>query len=214
MIQLFPFPSHNDTNRLKWLRKVRTVRKDRKWCPDITDRVCMAHFANECFALGTEYYDKEGNQRFRLRLKPNSIPSIFGNEAHTRVIVVPEDEDVEPEVASKMSNHDHNYAPKAAEQVVEAPQWKKRKLDDNAGDDMSWMQGAKSRLTAFGADPFFIPELDLNESDDKLTVFLKQKIVHQQKVIQELKQENRRAKICMNLIFSPSQMKKLGFDDP
>ena len=30
------------------------------------------------------------------------------------------------------------------------------------------MKGAKSRLTAFGAEPFFIPELDLNESDDKL----------------------------------------------
>ena len=58
MIQLFSFPSHKDPNRLKWCRKFRTLRNDRKWTPGFCDRVCMAHFANECFALGTEYYDK------------------------------------------------------------------------------------------------------------------------------------------------------------
>ena len=85
-------------------------------------------------------------------------------------------------------------------------------IDDTNADDMSWMQGAKSRLTGYGVEPDFIPELDLSEKDDKLTVFLKQKIVHQTKVIQELKQENRRARIVLNMVFNEQQMKKLGFD--
>ena len=52
MIQLFPFPNYEYSNRLKWIRKIRNIRHDRKWTPEICDRVCMAHFANECFALG------------------------------------------------------------------------------------------------------------------------------------------------------------------
>ena len=127
----------------------------------------------------------------------------------TRVIVVPEDEPADPEIVAKISTHDHNYAPGPIEN--EPPPFKKKRVDDANVDDMSWMSG-KSKLTSYGADPFFIPELDLNEKDDKLTVFLKQKIVHQQKVIQELKQENRRARIVMNMIFNDTQMKKLGFD--
>ena len=85
-------------------------------------------------------------------------------------------------------------------------------IDDTNADDMSWMEGAKSRLTSYGVEPDFIPELDLSEKDDKLTVFLKQKIVHQQKVIQELKQENRRARIVLNMVFNEQQMRKLGFE--
>ena len=54
MIQLFPFPNYEYSNRLKWIRKIRNIRHDRKWTPEICDRVCMAHFANECFALGMQ----------------------------------------------------------------------------------------------------------------------------------------------------------------
>ena len=45
----------------------------------------------------------------------------------TRVIVIPEDDDVDPERIAKMSTHDHNYLP-ANEIEEEMPAFKKRKI--------------------------------------------------------------------------------------
>ena len=230
-IQFFPFPDRNSPLHRKWCQAVRNVNKNRKWMPpQLFNYMCAKHFSTDDFTRGNEVLDKHGVRRFRLRLKDDAVPKIFGKQALHRDIneildPLHPDENVEEVLLVEAMEHDHAYAPPPKQEeiaFVSPPnENRKRKAEDSwvdepnmpaETDNMEWMGNGKSRITAYGVESDFIPNLDLEEGDSDLVTFLKQKIIFQQQIIRDLQKENQRAHIVMNAFLKKDQLVRLGFD--
>ena len=229
-IQFFPFPDRNSPLHRKWCQAIRKFIKDRNWQPpQLINYMCAKHFASEDFTRGNEVLDRNGARRFRLRLNEDAVPKIFGKEALHRDIneildPLHPDENVEEVLLVEAMEHDHAYAPPPKQEeiaFVAAPSAsnRKRKAPEDwenepvtEMDNMEWMGNGKSRITAYGVESDFIPNLEQDEGDSDLVTFLKQKVIFQQQIIRDLQKENQRAHIVMNAFLKKDQLIRLGFD--
>ena len=229
-VQFFPFPHRDSALHRRWCQAIRKWSKNTKWKPPhLINHICLKHFEDEDFLTGNEFIDIDGNRRFRLRLKEDVIPKIFGKEAVRRDMAYMFDPLDDPTTNEAMITenfqHDHGYceapketpipkAPKALKKnppgVKQETVWADEGLVET--ENMEWMSGAKSRITAYGVETDFIPNLEQEEGDSDLVVFLKQKVIFQQQIIRDLQRENQRAHIVMNSFLKKDQLKRLGFD--
>ena len=232
-VQFFPYPNRESALHRRWCQAVRKFTKDTKWKPPhLINHICAKHFEDEDFRKGNEFLDNDGTRKFRLRLKEDAIPKIFGKEAARRNIdylfdpINVDFEEDDEELKFEAMEHDHCYvepnkdapqpvAPKALKNV-QPVQPKQESIWVEEGvtsvENMEWMTGGRSRITPYGVETDFIPTLEQEEGDSDLVVFLKQKVIFQQQIIRDLQRENQRAHIVMNSFLKKDQLKRLGFD--
>jgi hypothetical protein len=83
--------------------------------------------------------------------------------------------------------------------------------NDDSSEDFSWL-GKKSRLTSFGVESDFIPDIMKHNNDSDLEVYLKQRVVQLERLNKELIRDNQRAHVVLKSVFSQNQLKLLGLD--
>jgi len=182
----------------------------------VTGLRCVLHFDVSQLILGTEYYDENGHQRFRLRLKSQSYPEYFGQDAALRPL--PHPPLVDPlsavlQIHGDLFHHDHNYVSLSEppeEMTTEIQPEALEPIEEDDGTPEVLHEKGRSRITKYGVEPEFIPNLEPETGDSDLVTFLKQKVVHQQQMIRQLQITNQKAEIILGAVFSTDQLKSLG----
>ena len=188
----------------------------KSWKVKENSRICRIHFEEDCFLAMARRAD--GKPYTKLRLKPNAVPSLFTHNEFKmkegRKPPVFRQPPELPEVTSKVTSkpavnydHDHSYMSSMKPEMSQSGNFLKKDLPDTT----TAANPDKSRMTEYGVESDFIPDLAANDHDSDLVTFLKQKIVFQQEVIQSYRKEIERAETVLNTFLTSDQIRKLGF---
>ena len=105
-MSMFKFPKELKRRKL-WIQRLnrgRTVTTD--FVPSVHSKLCLKHFEDSQFLISPKFAKEVGYKNFRLRLKPDAVPTLFETPGRKEIGHKPKDRHSAMTISKKKIKHE------------------------------------------------------------------------------------------------------------